>query len=62
VSADAGRTHDADVPAMAGAIPGTEKGSKRWRFDPFQLISHAVTGRLACLSLAPALPIVMCVM
>ena len=24
----------------------------------FQLISHAVTGRLACLSLVPALPIV----
>jgi len=32
---------------------GTEKGSKRQGFGPFHIISHAVTGRLACLSVVP---------
>jgi hypothetical protein len=58
VRADADGTQDADAPTAIGAIPGTEKGSKRKRFGPFYVISHAVARRLARLRVVPALVIV----
>ena len=37
-----------------GTTSDAEKGSERQRFGPFYVSAHAVTGRLACLSVVPA--------
>jgi hypothetical protein len=57
VSTDAGSAFDANASLVFGAVSTAVKGSKRKRFGPFQISSHAVVGRLACLIVIPALSI-----
>jgi hypothetical protein len=56
VSVDVRCEPDADIPATAGAISNA-KGSERKRLDPSYVGPHAVTRRLTCLIVVPALVI-----
>jgi hypothetical protein len=57
VSVDASRKLGADALLVLGAISKAEKGSEPKVSALFYVSSHAVVGRLACLTVVPVLVI-----